>query len=218
MERDHQAIRIETGVGRERPIGKLLAEVFADDPNGVLVGLSRTRRYWLLRAIMTPVTRGAARRGYVFAAVTADSGRVVGAMLLVPSWHQAWSRLKFIRMTPVLARMALAAGTLFSDYMRSVSARNATLPSSGDWWLWHTIAVDPRVQGRGVGTRLFNHAVGIADATGLPSYFHTISPAVEKMCARLGFVVEGPPLEVYPGAEPYRMMHRPGRLRQELAS
>lgn len=218
MEQRDSAIRIETGVGREAQIGRLLATVFADAPNGVLVHLSRASRYRLLRAIMTPVTRDAARHGYVFAAVTVDSARVVGAMLLVPSWQQAWSRLKFVRMTPALARMALAAGRLFPDYMRSVSARNATLPASGDWWLWHTVAVDPQVRGRGVGQQLLNHAAGIVDATGLPSYLHTISPVLEKMCTRLGFVVDGPPLQVHPGTEPFRMMCRPGQQRQDIAS
>ena len=64
-------------------------------------------------------------------------------------------------------------------------------PSEDHWYLPLT-GVDPPAQGRRLGSRLLEHALGICDAADrLPAYLEATSPRSRNLYARLGFTDVG---------------------------
>lgn len=63
-------------------------------------------------------------------------------------------------------------------------------PKTPHWYLW-TLGVDPRVQGRGVGSALLKHTLAIIDAEGADAYLEASNPALVPLYERHGFEVVG---------------------------
>ncbi len=63
-------------------------------------------------------------------------------------------------------------------------------PSTPHWYLW-TLGVDPRLQGRGVGSTLLRHALARIDAEGATAYLEASNPALIPLYERHGFEVVG---------------------------
>lgn len=215
-------IRIRTAAGREADVGALLATSFADSPGSVSRRLPPARRFRLLRGMLTAATCDLTRHGQVLVALegtVADGGDadgtppLLGALLMVAPGCYPVGPLRRMRAAPATLRAACAAPLVFPAWRRSVAARSATLPPAGDWWLLHSIAVAPRAHRRGIGRMLLRHGLEAVDATGLPCYLHTASPAAEALVREFGFVAHGPVIEADRHGPPYVMMRRPGRDR-----
>ncbi|PZQ64328.1 MAG: GNAT family N-acetyltransferase [Phenylobacterium zucineum] len=63
-------------------------------------------------------------------------------------------------------------------------------PKAPHWYLW-TLGVDPRLQGRGVGSALLRHALARIDAERADAYLEASNPALVPLYERHGFEVTG---------------------------
>jgi ribosomal protein S18 acetylase RimI-like enzyme len=63
-------------------------------------------------------------------------------------------------------------------------------PNTPHWYLW-TLGVDPRLQGRGVGSALLRHALARIDDEGADAYLEASNPALVPLYERHGFEVTG---------------------------
>jgi ribosomal protein S18 acetylase RimI-like enzyme len=171
------------------------------------------RRVRILRGILTDATRDLAQHGHVLVALDTNgsSERVLGALLLVSSRTMPPSLGRRLRSAPANLRAAMLAPRAFSLTRRSTRIRGQVLPEPGDWWLLHTMAVDPAVQQRGIGRALMTEGLTIVDATGGDSYLHTANRKAEALARKLGFVVDRLIPTAYPGEPPHLLMRRPGR-------
>lgn len=164
--------------------------------------------------VMNWVLRQDAGRGAAFEwmfglsmALTLPHGEVyttddlTGAALWTPpgkwSWRAGWfTQLKqapgFVRSIGVrrLRRVALA-----------VAALEARHPTQPHFYLFQ-LAVDPPVQGRGIGSALLQHVLRRCDRDGLPAYLENSNPRNTPLYERHGFKTserhlmggDGPPL------------------------
>lgn len=62
------------------------------------------------------------------------------------------------------------------------------VPDEPSWFL-DLVAVDPSVQGRGLGTRLVEHGLALARSTSLPAFLETGQERNVRLYERLGFRV-----------------------------
>lgn len=63
-------------------------------------------------------------------------------------------------------------------------------PQTPHWYLW-AIAVDPRLQGRGLGSALLKHRLAVCDARGETAYLESSSPKNVPLYERHGFEALG---------------------------
>lgn len=70
------------------------------------------------------------------------------------------------------------------------------------------IGVDPAVRGLGVGSRLADEAVSVADATGASAFLVTFGPKTRALYERRGFIVQGG-FSPVPGGPEGWAMYRP---------
>jgi hypothetical protein len=181
------AIRIEPVGRRVAEAGAVLAASLVDAPGGSLRGLPRPGRLRLLRIVLTAATRDAARHGCALAAVE-STGRIVGVLLLMPPGTYPMGVRRRARMAATMLRAAIGAPRRFAAFRRAAAARGATLPTSGDWWMLHTIGVHPRAHRRGVATGLLRHGLAVVDGSGgQPCHLHTASPAAAVLFRAFGF-------------------------------
>jgi ribosomal protein S18 acetylase RimI-like enzyme len=75
-------------------------------------------------------------------------------------------------------------------------------------YLW-MIGVDPAHQGRGLGTALVEHVLERCDREGRPAYLEASSARSRALYERLGFTVEGAPLELPDGPLMWPMWREP---------
>jgi GNAT superfamily N-acetyltransferase len=74
----------------------------------------------------------------------------------------------------------------FADINGMFEQMDALHPTADHWYLPLT-GVDPRAQGRGLGSRLLRHALAICDRDHLPAYLEATSPRNRNLYARHGF-------------------------------
>jgi len=70
------------------------------------------------------------------------------------------------------------------------------------------VGVDPAVRGLGVGSRLADEAVSVADATGTPAFLITFGPKTRALYERRGFIVQEGFSPVPGGPEGWAMYRR----------
>src|SRR5690606_2753385 len=139
------AVRIELVHDRIAAVGSLLAETFAATPSPAMARVPYPRRVRILRGILTDATRDLAQHGHVLVALNTNgsSERVLGALLLVSARAMPPTLGRRLRSVPANLRAAMLAPRAFSLTRRSTRIRGQVLPEPGDWWLLHTMAVDP---------------------------------------------------------------------------
>jgi GNAT superfamily N-acetyltransferase len=92
-----------------------------------------------------------------------------------------------------------------------MSTKSATLVDDAAWYL-SIVAVDPAVQGQGVGRKLLEPTLEEADRAGVTCYLETFSQRNLPFYQRLGFAAAARFAEPTTGAE-YTVMVRPPRER-----
>jgi len=102
-----------------------------------------------------------------------------------------------------------AAG--FANYYRIVEYMHGKTAGvvSGDAWYLSIIAVEPSLQGQGLGRRLLEPTLGEADRAGATCYLETFSPRNPSFYERLGFMTRARFAEPTSGAEYAVMVREP---------
>ena len=143
-----------------------------------------------LRAAL-PGLFGALTRHHYLAArgaeiATSDAG-VGAAALWDPPGRWGQSSREQIAMLPAVLRAfrgRLAVGRTVTELMK------AQHPEEPHWYL-PLIGVDPRFQGRGVGSLLMKHALAVCDREGAAAYLESSNPMNIPFYERHGFDILG---------------------------
>jgi len=168
-----------------------------------------------------PYTRRDALRGFMRAPVRdsqAEGNCWVAtdgtAMLGVAAWQAPgrypWSMGRNLRALPALLSVLRHAPGSIRDLIEFGSTIDAHFPDTPLWYL-QVIGVSPEAQGLGVGTRLLEPALGLADRQQKPCYLETSNPEAVPFYLRAGFQIGRRGVELMRGGPTYWLMTRPPR-------
>lgn len=140
-------------------VGKLMADAFRDDPAWAVTYPKASTRYSKLETHY----RRRVQRHPELGDVAVDDGRIVGALLFA------------VPRTPSGASSALGSvSRLIRTLASRLPGRNGLahtlaiekhLPPEPHWYL-HDVAASPQARGKGVGTALLSHRLGVIDDAG----------------------------------------------------
>jgi GNAT superfamily N-acetyltransferase len=207
------AVRVG-GLAPERApeAGALLAASHAFYPAFRQLFPERKRRRVVLRHLMVAAAHDSALHGRAMAAER--NGTILGVALWMPRGTFPLSTARKLRMAPALVAILLAAPSSFPGFVR-VGAALAKLPGSRLWYL-QALGVHPTAQRRGIGARLIEPALALADADGVACHLHTSDPANVPYYQRFGFAVTQPVVQARPQDPRYIGMTRPPGVRRRL--
>ena len=185
--------------------GDVLCRSHADDPAFRHCFPDPRQRRRVLRTLMMATARDVARRGEGYLARV--HGLVVGAALWFAPESRDRGTWEHARMAAAMASAMVAGRRRF----RMLAKAGAVLEQEAgdeDGWYLRIMGVDPRQQGRGLGSRLLAPVLEAADARGLTCALHSSDPANVGFYERRGFVVVDPLHPVVPGGPAYLRMRR----------
>lgn len=166
-------------------VATLMSEAFRDDPAwSVFFPNSRTRAQKLDAHYRHRVRRQPERVD-----IAVHEGRVAGAMLWEPP--QAGTRL-----AAILRSVSRAIRTLVSRFpggrgIAHTLAVEAYRPTEPHWYL-HDIAASPKARGKGIGSALLTHRLGLIDASGTTvAALEATTPNSRRLYERFGFEAVG---------------------------
>lgn len=186
--------------------GEVLSRSHAEYPAFRHVFPDPDRRRDALRAFMTAVARDGARFESVYAARTLD-GRVQGVAVWLPPGAFPWSAARQIRAAPAMLSVLRVAAGSFLTFART-GANTARLHPSYPHWYLEVMGVIPMAQGVGIGGRLLEPVLAIADRDRIDCYLETSDGDNVGFYERHGFAVTDPALELVPGGPTHWGMRR----------
>ena len=192
--------------GQAEAAGAVLARSHADYPSFRHLFPSSRRRARALAAMFTGVARDAARLGSAYGAVGGD-GELSGVAIWLAPGRFPWSGWRQLRGSGWMLSVLRADPGSFRAFMRA-GANGARLHPPDRHWYLETMGVDPAVQRQGVGGRLLEPVLRIADRDRVDCYLETAEPRNVDYYARHGFVVENPNLQVVPDGPAHIAMRR----------
>jgi GNAT superfamily N-acetyltransferase len=161
--------------------------------------------------MFTGVARDAARLGSAYVAVSDDDAVLAAAIWLAPGRYP-WSASRQLRGAGWMLRVLRADPSSFRAFMKT-GANGARLHPTDPHWYLETMGVDPGAQRKGIGGRLLEPVLEIADGDGVDCYLETADPRNTDYYARHGFVVENPAMQMVPGGPAHiAMRRRPRRI------
>jgi GNAT superfamily N-acetyltransferase len=155
------------------------------------------------------VARDAARLGSAYSAVS-DDETVLGVAIWLAPGRFPWSAWRQLRGAGWMLRVLRADPSSFRAFMRT-GANGARLHPTYPHWYLETMGVDPAAQRKGIGGRLLEPVLEIADGDGVDCYLETADPRNADYYERHGFVVENPAMQVVPGGPAHVAMRRRSR-------
>jgi GNAT superfamily N-acetyltransferase len=194
--------------------GAVLARSHADYPSFRHLFPAPERRARALVAMFTGVARDAARLGTAYGAFGEQGGLYGVAVWLAPG-RFPWSAWRQLRGAGWMLAVLRADARSFRAFMKT-GANGARLHPTDAHWYLETMGVDPSVQRQGVGGRLLEPVLEIADRDRVDCYLETARPENADYYARHGFVVENTALQVVPNGPVHIAMRR--RPTSEFAS
>jgi ribosomal protein S18 acetylase RimI-like enzyme len=167
-----------------------------------------------------PYTRRDALRGFMRAPVrdsenegtcwAASSGQVlVGVAAWQAPGRYPWSLRRNLRALPSVLSVLRHAPGSFRDLVRFGSKIDAHFPKDRRLWYLQVIGVSPEAQGLGVGSRLLEPAIDLADREQVPCYLETSNPEAVPFYERAGFEIDAKEVELMQGGPTYWLMTRP---------
>jgi GNAT superfamily N-acetyltransferase len=186
--------------------GAVLARSHADYPSFRHLFPESARRARALEAMFTGIARDAARLGSAYAAVIGDD-TVQGVAIWLAPGRFPWSAWRQLRGAGWMLGVLRAAPGSFRAFMKTGSNGARLHPSYSHWYL-ETMGVDPSVQRRGLGGRLLEPVLEIADRDGVDCYLETANPENAEYYARHGFIVVDPALQLVPDGPTHIAMRR----------
>jgi ribosomal protein S18 acetylase RimI-like enzyme len=107
----------------------------------------------------------------------------------------------------VLSVLRHAPGS-FRDLLRFGSSIDAHFPKDSQLWYLQVIGVSPEAQGLGVGKKLLEPAIDLADREQVPCYLETSNPEAVPFYERAGFEIDAKEVELMQGGPTYWLMTR----------
>lgn len=187
-------------------VGAVLSRSHADYPSFRHLFPEPSRRAGALEAMFTGIARDAARLDSAYAAMTGD-GTVRGAAIWLAPGRFPWSTWRQLRGAGWMLRVLRAAPGSFRAFMKT-GANGARLHPAFPHWYLETMGVDPAAQRKGLGGRLLEPVLAIADRDGVDCYLETAKPENTEYYARHGFVVVDPALQLVPDGPCHVAMRR----------
>jgi ribosomal protein S18 acetylase RimI-like enzyme len=141
--------------------GGILARSHAEYPSFRHLFPDPGRRARALAAIFTGVARDAARLGSAYGALGSD-GELHGVAIWLPPGRFPWSAVRQLRGAGWMLSVLRADRGSFRAFMET-GANGARLHPPDQHWYLETMGVDPAVQRQGLGGRLIEPMLTIAD-------------------------------------------------------
>ena len=169
--------------------GATLAIAMSNDPIYRHIVPDDERRHRWLVAFMTDLLAMLHPLGHVYGVGTGDVEGVIA--LSPPGRHRLpIRRAAGFALANVLRRpsrrptwRSLVAGA------RIMMAVEGAHPTNPHWYLW-ILGVAPSAQGKGIGRRLIESAIGLAEADGHPLYLETTNKRNIELYEHFGFCVQ----------------------------
>lgn len=167
-----------------------------------------------------PTTRRDALRGFMRAPVrdsqaegncwvATDGAAMVGVAAWQAPGRYPWSLGRNLRALPTILSVLRHVPGSFRDLLKFGSTIDAHFPDNHPVWYLQVIGVSPEAQGLGVGTRLLEPVLGLADRQQVPCYLETSNPEAVPFYLRAGFEIDRQGVELMPGGPTYWLMTRP---------
>lgn len=199
--------------GQAPAAGAVLARSHADYPSFVHLFPDSRRRVRALAAMFTGIARDAARLGSAYG-VLSSAGELQGVAIWLAPGRFPWSALRQLRGAGWMLSVLRADPSSFRAFMQTGTNGARAHPSDRHWYL-EAMGVDPAVQRQGLGGRLLEPVLEIADREGVDCYLETADPRNAEYYARHGFVVENESLQLVPNGPAHIAMRRRPRERKE---
>ena len=163
-----------------QPLAGVLARAFASDPMTTWPMVTPEDLPARIRAMFAFVDTGYAAEGWAW-----EAGGGLGVMMLLPPGSAAREAELAAAAAPRLAPLFPDGGARYDAFWAWAWSM---LPEEPHWFL-DQLAVEPDAQGRGIGGALLRHALGLADADGLPLCLETGAERNLGLYRRFGFRV-----------------------------
>jgi GNAT superfamily N-acetyltransferase len=188
----------------------LLTRAFMPDPIFSFYFPDDKQRAEVFRAFFNDLVRAHIGFGHVYAAVL-DEKLVAAAVWRPPNATEPTSRdrrRQLLTEKRVYSIDTKAASALFDGF----AGLEAGHPAEPHWYLFFT-GVEPKIQGRGIGSRLLAPVLELADRAHAPCYLETPFPRTHDFYRRLGFSIatEGHPFAGAPTL--WTMIRAPKQIR-----
>jgi GNAT superfamily N-acetyltransferase len=118
-----------------------------------------------------------------------------------------WSAVRQLRGAGWMVSVLLADPRSFRRFMQT-GANGARLHPDDRHWYLVSMGVDPALQRQGVGGRLLQPVLEIADRARIDCYLETADPRNAAYYARHGFELENDALQMVPDGPPHIAMRR----------
>jgi ribosomal protein S18 acetylase RimI-like enzyme len=188
----------------------VLARSFHDNPNFVALFPDEKIRTRVLAHVFGAGLRDALGFEHVYAAMRGEE--IVGVAAWLPPGAFPLSPWRQLRAVPDMARILAAAPRSIPRLVRFVAGVNKLHPEQPYWYL-EVVGVDPDARGLGIGTRLLEPVLSLADEAGQPCYLETMTERDVAWYRGLGFEVRSAGVSFIPGGPPNWTMFRPPRQR-----
>lgn len=163
------------------PAVRILAEAFQDDPVMAWIAPDPAERRRLLPALFDLFVGALARHEEIHVVPTADV--LAGVALWAPPGVDA---IHPDDEDVFVARVGATAGPHMSRLGTTMEMLGAVTPAEPAWFL-QFMAVDPVVQGMGLGSAALRAVLARADAAGQPAFVEATSPRNRALYLRHGF-------------------------------
>jgi ribosomal protein S18 acetylase RimI-like enzyme len=134
------------------------------------------------------VARDAARLGSAYGAI-GDEGELYGVAIWLAPGRFPWSAWRQVRGAGWMLSVMRPDPGSFRAFMKT-GANGARLHPADPHWYLETMGVDPAVQRQGLGGRLIQPVLEIADRDQVDCYLETAKAENAQYYRRHGFVVE----------------------------
>lgn len=205
------AVRVsELTSDRLEEAATVLARSFRDDPNFVYLFREEEVRARVLPRVFTAGVRDALDFGHVYAA--SRGGELVGVAAWLPPGAFPLSPRRQLRAAPEMVGILAAAARSTFRLLRFTAGVAKAHPSQPYWYL-EMVGVAPGAQGLGIGTRLLEPVLALADEAGQLCYLETDGERNVVWYQGLGFEVRSAGISFSPGGPPnWTMLRYPRRL------
>jgi ribosomal protein S18 acetylase RimI-like enzyme len=185
----------------------LLSRAFETTPDYTHMFPDPYTRRDALRGFMRAPVRDSEDEGTCWAA--SDGQFLVGVAAWQPPGRYPWSFRRNLRAVPSVLSVLRHAPGSFSDLLRFGSNIDAHFPKDKPTWYLQVLGVSPEAQGLGVGKKLLEPAIDLADREQVPCYLETSNPEAVPFYEGAGFEIDAKEVELMQGGPTYWLMTRP---------